>query len=564
MQKASPGKALIVDDEKTYRLLLKSLLVKQGYQIVEAENGQQAVDLFQQENPSIVFMDVMMPVLDGYQATRRIKAIAGTRFVPVIFLTAISDESALAQCIEAGGDDFLVKPYDRTILQSKIRSLQRIAALNREVQGMYSMIHREQEIAESVFVNAIQSSNVDNRHLRHTVRPANIFSGDMVLSAYSPARDLFFLIGDFTGHGLLAALGAMPVSEVFRAMIAKGFSPEEVLTSINNKLRAMLPTGMFFGAQLVVVNYDFGHLQVFNAGMPELLIVDGASHRIKHRLASNGLPLGVDADSNPQAMLQYAPIALNDKILMYSDGLIEARNGEDQEFGSERLIEAISTAPKNGIFDHLLDQLDHYCGSRAQADDVTLVEITCVHDLLPRFEFPAMVTPAAQHPRRRSDWKLSLRFDGVRLRETNPVPVLVNYLLEMEALEGEQQALFTVLNELYVNALDHGVLALDSSLKKDAAGFEAYFKTRQSRLARLDSGYIQFELSAEQGIAQHSILIRVEDSGAGFAFSDSALSPTKQTALDGRGLALIRGLCESLEFEGNGNIANARFSWNRS
>jgi len=562
MNNSSPGKALIVDDERTYRLLLKALLVKLGYTIVEAENGQQAVERFQLENPSIVFMDVMMPVLDGYQATRQIKALAGTRFVPVIFLTAISDESALAHCIEAGGDDFLVKPYDRVILQSKIRSLQRIAALNREVQGMYSMIHREQEIAESVFVNAIQSSNIDNPRLRQTVRPASIFSGDMVLSAYSPARDLFFLIGDFTGHGLLAALGAMPVSEVFRAMTAKGFSAEEILTSINNKLRAMLPTGMFFGVLLVVVDHDLEHVRVFNAGMPELLIVDGASHRIKHRLASSGLPLGVAAASNPRDLLQYAPITCNDRILMYSDGLIEARNSADQEFGSERLIQAIDTAPQNRVFDHLLDQLDRYCGSRAQADDVTLVEITCVHDLLPALDIPATPRPASRRVRGHSDWKLALRLDGPRLRETNPVPVLVNYLLEMEALEGERQSLFTVLTELYVNALDHGVLALASSLKMEPAGFEAYFRTRASRLARLDSGFIQFELSAQQGADQRSILVRVEDSGAGFDFSDPALYRAADTALSGRGLVLIRGLCETLDFEGNGNIARARFSWN--
>jgi len=229
MSNSGLGKALIVVDEKTNRLILKSLLSKQGYQTIEAVNGQEAIDLFNREHPSIIFMDVMMPLLDGYEATLQIKAASANRFVPIIFLTAMSDEEALAQCIEAGGDDFLIKPYDKVILQSKIRSMQRIAALNREVQGMYSMIHREQEIAESVFVNAIQSSNIDNPHLRHVVRPGGIFSGDMVLSAYSPSRDLFFLTGDFTGHGLLAALGAMPVSEVFRAMTTKGFSPRKSL-----------------------------------------------------------------------------------------------------------------------------------------------------------------------------------------------------------------------------------------------------------------------------------------------------------------------------------------------
>ncbi len=562
MMNSGLGKALIVDDEKTNRLILKSLLSKQGYQTIEAINGQEAIDLFKQENPSIIFMDVMMPILDGYEATRQIKAASANRFVPVIFLTAMSDEEALAQCIEAGGDDFLVKPYDKIILQSKIRSMQRIAALNREVQGMYSMIHREQEIAESVFINAIQSSNIQNQYLRQVVRPAGIFSGDMVLSAYSPSRDLFFLTGDFTGHGLLAALGAMPVSEVFRAMTTKGFSPEEILTGINKKLKSMLPVGMFFGAQLVIVNHDLEHVRVFNAGMPDVLIVDGETNQVKHRLKSTGLPLGVDAGIDPKEMLQYAPIDYNDKILMYSDGLIEARNSNDEEFGNERLIASISNAPKNSIFDHIFDDIDSFCGDiTTQADDVTLVEITCVHDVLPEIEVHEYIKPSTLLLGDRGEWKLSLRFNGSRLRETNPVPVLVNYLMEMEELEAERQSLFTVMTELYINALDHGVLGLDSNLKVDPAGFEAYFQTRESRLANLDSGYVIFNLSVEQESARRSILLRIEDSGRGFDFENHAPPIARETALSGRGILLIQDLCESLEYHGKGNIAIARFSW---
>ncbi len=562
MSNSGPGKALIVDDEKTNRLVLKSLLSKQGYQTVEAKDGREAVELFKREAPDIIFMDVMMPVLDGYEATRQIKAVSSKRFVPVIFLTAMTDEEALAQCIEAGGDDFLIKPYDKLILQSKIRSMQRIAALNHEVQGMYSMIHREQEIAESVFVNAIQSSNIDNRHLRQLVRPAGIFSGDMVLSAYSPSRDLFFLSGDFTGHGLLAAIGAMPVSEVFRAMTTKGFSPEEILTGINKKLKAMLPVGMFFGAQLVVVNHDLEHVRVFNAGMPDVLIVDGATNRIKQRLASTGLPLGVEASIEPRDMLQYAPIAYNDKILMHSDGLTEARNCDDEEFGSDRLFESIENAPLNSVFDHVFSDLDRFCGAQTtQADDVTLVEITCVHDVLPAIEIHDYIRPSIHHISDRGEWKMSLRFNGARLRETNPVPVLVNYLMEMEDLEAERQSLFTVITELYLNALDHGVLGLDSALKSDADGFSDYFQVREHRLASLDSGYVIFNLSVEQESSRRSILLRIEDSGKGFDFSNLAPRQSAEAAFSGRGILLVRELCESLEYHGKGNIAIARFGW---
>ena len=164
---SAPLKALIVDDEITNRLILRSLLKKQGYQTVEAKDGQEAVELFIQESPNIVFMDVMMPVMDGYEATRIIKDKAGNNFIPIIFLTALTDEESLQACIDAGGDDFLTKPYDRFLLQNKIQAMQRISNLNKEVKGMYSLIHREQEIAEQVFNNAVQKTNIKNQFVKN-------------------------------------------------------------------------------------------------------------------------------------------------------------------------------------------------------------------------------------------------------------------------------------------------------------------------------------------------------------------------------------------------------------
>jgi len=103
-------------------------------------------------------MDVMMPVMDGYDATRRIKTLAGSHFVPVIFLTALTDEAALARCIEAGGDDFLTKPYNRVILQSKISALLRLRELywvrekqRDEIQLHHQRLQQEQTLAERIF-----------------------------------------------------------------------------------------------------------------------------------------------------------------------------------------------------------------------------------------------------------------------------------------------------------------------------------------------------------------------------------------------------------------------------
>jgi len=248
--------------------------------------------------------------------------------------------------------------------------------------------------------------------------------------------------------------------------------------------------------------------------------------------------------------------------LMHSDGLTEARNAKDEEFGNERLLASISSAAKNTIFDQVFDDLDRFCGDiTTQADDVTLVEITCVHDVLPEIEVHDYIKPSKYTLGDRGEWKLSMRFNGARLRETNPVPILVNYLMEMEKLEAERQSLFTVVTELYLNALDHGVLDLDSNQKADPAGFEAYFQTRESRLATLDSGYVIFNLSVEQESTRRSILLRIEDSGKGFDYENHNPPLDGAAALSGRGILLIQDLCESLEYHGKGNIAIARFGW---
>jgi hypothetical protein len=417
------------------------------------------------------------------------------------------------------------------------------------------VIYREQEIAEAVFVNAIQGQNIKSSFLKTSIRPADTFSGDMVLSAYSPSRDLFVMIGDFTGHGLSAALGAMPVSEVFRAMTNKGFDPGDILSALNDKLEKLLPTGIFFGAQLVVISHDLERATIYNAGMPDLLIVDGKTNKIKHTLKSRGLPLGVIADIDPTEIVEHVAISRNDKILMFSDGLTEACSPEDEPFGEDRLANGIAQATENNLFDHIFDLLDTFCGDTTQADDVTLVEVSCVEGILP------VLDPAS--PRKLSkakgEWDLSFKFLGERLRETNPVPILVGHIMELEGVQSERQSIYTVLTELYLNALDHGLLGLNSSLKSDPSGFAQYFADRESKLSSLKSGYIQFDLTCRQGDGFRDITFRIEDSGDGFDYKNHKPPASDEVALCGRGIVLINNFCESLTFEGNGNIASVVF-----
>lgn len=126
-------KVLVVDDTATNRLMLQVFLRKLGVDVVVAEDGAQGVAAYEREAPDIVIMDVMMPVMDGYEATRRIKALTGERWTPVIFLSAMGKEEDLVAGLDAGGDDYLSKPVNFVVLDAKLRSMARALAFQRSL-----------------------------------------------------------------------------------------------------------------------------------------------------------------------------------------------------------------------------------------------------------------------------------------------------------------------------------------------------------------------------------------------------------------------------------------------
>ena len=565
----TPGLALIVEDEDTNRLILKSLLKKRGYQVLEAVNGAEAVERFTEHEPDIIFMDVMMPVMDGYEATQRIKELAGDHFIPVIFLTAMSDEKALARCVEVGGDDFLAKPFSFTVLSAKVTAMERIHALNMATRSLYSRMQRDEEIAEQVFSSAVVADNVALDQIRSLLKPASVFSGDLLLTAFAPSHDLHVLLGDFTGHGLAAAIGALPTSEVFRSMTAKGFAPHQILYAINNKLNALLPTGMFLATQFLKVDYHLDHISLINCGMPDCFLIDGNNQQIKKRISSQGLPLGITPDVSYKEETHLIPIEVGDRVILATDGVTEARNPAGEYFGRERLIESITQCQDcDFLIDKLAEDLETFCDSAPQDDDISAAEIPLFTSLLPDWEKEqaSSDSEAGQLEEWMSrgeddyiEFELTLR--GTQLRRADPVPILINYIQETAGLHEHRRPLFTILTELYVNALDHGVLQLNSALKQGEDGFSAYFRQRELRLNALTEGEIRISLRIHNLHGGGYMEIAVEDSGRGFEFQDMVPGEVSEEMFSGRGIILVKTLCRQLNYAHPGNKAEAIYAW---
>ena len=112
---------LIIEDEEDNRAIMRDLLITAGYNLIEAVDGEEGVKLAQRERPDLILMDIQLPILDGYEATRRIRASAELKSIPIIAVTSYALRGDDAKAREAGCDSYEAKPFSPRELLAKVR-----------------------------------------------------------------------------------------------------------------------------------------------------------------------------------------------------------------------------------------------------------------------------------------------------------------------------------------------------------------------------------------------------------------------------------------------------------
>lgn len=159
-------RVLAVDDNRTNLHILQVFLKKLGHEVLLAENGEEAIKRFLEHQPDLVLLDIMMPIMDGFEAARRIKAMTSERWLPIILLSALNRDENLVEGLEAGADDYLTKPINFVVLEAKLRSVQRSLMLQ---QQAIDTARREQAIADNI-IDAVIS--IDERGIIASVNRA--------------------------------------------------------------------------------------------------------------------------------------------------------------------------------------------------------------------------------------------------------------------------------------------------------------------------------------------------------------------------------------------------------
>jgi len=554
---------LVVDDVENNLTLLSRIVSRLGHKVVLARDGAEAIERFKGCDPDLILMDIQMPVMDGFQTTAHIRALQGSRWVPVIYVTAHDLEGGLMQAIESGGDDYLTKPISAELLRAKLRAATRALGLQREnarqraaLERYYQAAEEEQKVASHLMRRLVQTDMLDDPAIQHRITPAAHLSGDVIAAARTPGNALHVLLADGTGHGLAASLSVMPVVQPFYAMTEKGFGLPAIVREVNRKVREWSPIGRFVAATFVSIDAREAIVSVWNGGNPPVIMLNAQGEEI-HRFLSQHLPLGIASDESMDDSVERISFGPGVQLIACSDGVVEAMSPSGEEFGIDRLAQAGSGARGEQQMHALNAALNQHLAGAAAHDDLSLIVVDCSAGA--EQERDAIESSTKKRDHMVPAWRFRVELSSDDLRTTDVVARFTGTMERMGVPERDRTSLFVVLSELYSNALDHGLLLLDSRLKSGGQGMERYSRLRCKRLSSLREGSIVVELEMDVR-RRKQVRIRVKDSGDGFDWRAQFM----ETGGDApkRGLGLVRALCSSLQYEGCGNEVVAVYELN--
>jgi serine phosphatase RsbU (regulator of sigma subunit) len=557
---------LIVDDLEANRLLLSHLVELNGHVAITCGDAEQALLAYDTHGADLIFMDVVMPSVDGYVAAKQLKDIIGDYFVPIIFITALQDEDALVRCLEFG-DDYLVRPFNQIMFNAKIAAHIRTIDLHRKAQKqheeltyLHSRLIQEQEMAQHVFDHATQVNYQHCENIQTYISSASQFNGDVLLTAKSPAGGVYVMLGDFTGHGLPAALGSLPLSQLFHSLVLKQLSVGDLAREMNRTLGKFLPDYMFCAAVIAEFNAAGSKMRLWSGGLHDSLIID-EQHEIQERIPSLHMPLGILEDEKFDTVCVEFNLQENNKIIFYTDGILEASNDRGELFGRQRFESALhrSQCDIEKIRKGLHRFTGHEVGVSTQDDDISLVCVNAGKVTFKKGESKGSGQEAYESLRAAIPWKITLNLGMFELRAGSPVSQLVDMVGEATGLYSHKPILVLLLVEIFNNALDHGVLSLQSSLKEGDNGLIDYSSEREKRLKLYTDGQVRIKVEHRLKPAGGELLFQVRDSGAGFDYEQVVTSTSEESY--GRGLSLVRQLSESMSFSDKGRCIDVVYAY---
>lgn len=372
-------KVLVADDNNYGRLMIKECLERSGHQAILAEDGIQAVALFESESPDVVLLDVVMPNMDGFEAAKKIRQTPNGELCPLLFLSALDDKASQLQGLTYG-DGYIEKPIQFDMLLARLNSFFRQIIVNRQLakqktaaEQALHQLEEENEMGAYVLSRILTSARSPDELIKYIVMPAARFSGDLVLYEKSPENNIYVMLADAVGHGISAALNVFPLFQIFMGMAKKNLSLLEIVKEMNHTLKAIMPIDRFVSACLLHIDPSSRHVTLWNGGCPPVLVID--SHgKICQRYEPRCLPLRLVDDAMIESNIDDFTLNKDEELILFSDGLAEIGRHSVSE-GITTIQATLLNSQPGERFDCLVNYLNNPGENIYPHDDASIIVV---------------------------------------------------------------------------------------------------------------------------------------------------------------------------------------------
>ncbi|MCB1142339.1 MAG: SpoIIE family protein phosphatase [Leptospiraceae bacterium] len=367
---------LIVDDTPNNLRILSQILSDAGYIVRPCPSGKLALKAARAQIPSLILLDIVMPEMDGYEVCKILKTDTKTENIPILFISALDDLSNKMKAFEVGGLDYITKPFHAGEVLARIKTHLELQRVKEELTDNFNQMELEfvkarqtQELLMSRKFPSIPEVDVDIRY-----RSMTKVGGDYYDFFYEDGH-LGILIADVSGHGAAASLIVSIVKIVFYYQKNNMLNPSLLLQNMNEAFYGNIGKE-FVTATYLLIDLKKQKITVANAAHPPLLLLREGSKEII-QILPRGTLLGIKPDAKFQSLeIDFQP---KDRLLLYTDGLIEAPNESNEMYDEERLADFLRknrNLKPSELSEKLMKEIIDWSGGELKLeDDIMIITI---------------------------------------------------------------------------------------------------------------------------------------------------------------------------------------------
>lgn len=372
------AKVLLVDDTQANLDVLCELLESEGYTISMAPNGDVALRIVGRIQPDLILMDVMMPGLNGFEVCQRLKQDEATRDIPVIFITAEHVTESVVAGFDAGGVDYILKPFRGQEVLVRVRNILTTKFLSLENLAYQQKMESELQIAHDLQMNLMptESPSLRGMDVAGQCLPAEQVSGDFFQCFELPENKAAIALADVTGHAMQAAIPMVLFNGILEAQMEFNREPEDLFCRLNRSVARLLDKRTFICFMMAQLNASRNCMQLVNSGCPYPYLYRAASGELVELETAEQYPLGIQEEAVYTGI--EVKLQAKDCIVFFSDGMVEATDAQQEMFGYERMEHTIESAcakesSARGILSQIQASIDAFTENISGADDQTCI-----------------------------------------------------------------------------------------------------------------------------------------------------------------------------------------------